>query len=348
MPIGQIKAFSWLLAATLTVGLSYYVFTFITELKAREAGGLVDQAEIKTALEDVPAITEQKDDVIDYQRVRTLFHEGQLNWTGYEAPPVVQVAAPTAEQLKPKYTPVDEILKVLMIQYDPIEESRSVAWVNYTANSGVAASIVRGYSLSVGDPLESPHDRIKVKAIGQNAETGRLEVTFEFSEEGRDPETLGTETFDTENLIVYVDDETGLKTATRKPFPVGVRGTATPRGPTNTRRMAKNEYKLGSADLQDIEQNYPELINQLRPRRHRDPRTGRFDGIEIGQVPSGSLAARHGAETGDVIKSINGNAVSSPAEAIAFAKNNADKYDKWEIVVERRGKEETITYTPPD
>ena len=48
-----------------------------------------------------------------------------------------------------------------------------------------------------------------------------------------------------------------------------------------------------------------------------------------------------------MIKSINGHPVTSPSEAISYVKNNAGKYKKWEVVIERLGKPMTITYEAP-
>jgi len=45
-----------------------------------------------------------------------------------------------------------------------------------------------------------------------------------------------------------------------------------------------------------------------------------------------------------VIKSINGQPVNSVQEAISFVKVNKDKYSTWEVVVENKGKQRTVTY----
>ena len=85
----------------------------------------------------------------------------------------------------------------------------------------------------------------------------------------------------------------------------------------------------------------------MRHRRHRDPKTGKFDGIEIQSVVSGSAAARHGAQEGDVIRSINGHPVTSVSEAITFVKNHEGEYSTWEVIVSNRGVERTVTYYSP-
>jgi S1-C subfamily serine protease len=57
-----------------------------------------------------------------------------------------------------------------------------------------------------------------------------------------------------------------------------------------------------------------------------------------------SIAERHGAKEGDVVKSINGHPVNTTNEAITFVKTNKDKYSSWEVVIENKGKTRTVTY----
>jgi PDZ domain len=338
MSIAQIKALSWLLAALLTLALSAYVFMFISELKQREREGIVDPAMVKATLEDVPPIEKHEDDLIDYEDVKRLFHEGKdgLNWTG-QPPPKPTDAGPVPQaEVKPKFVPVADLLRILMIQYDPVDASDSAIFVRYTTASRIPpAPVVGGYLLHVGSKLQKPQDHIRVESITPDA------VTFAFDEAGREPESLGTEAFDPQTEIVTVGPD-GVRYPTPHDIPTAQRALRPP--PGTTQRIGPGHYRLGEEDTKVIGEDYPRFVNEIRPRRHRDPQTGRYDGIEISEVPAGSMAERHGAEAGDVIKSINGHPVTSPAEAIAYAKNNAGKYERWEIVVERRGKEMTIVY----
>ena len=222
MPIGQIKAFAWILAAALTVGLSAYVYGYITEFKDREAkGGLFDTNEIKAALEDVPELVEQKDDLIDYQRVRGLFHEGQLNWTGYEAPPPPPPPDQSeTQEARRTGTPIADILRVLMIKHDPSGETESMVWVRYFNESGVSpAPVVEGYALKVGDPLHGKYDDVKVESIGLHPETGVLQVTFSFDDEAREHESLSTEQFDATTHIVQVGEDGAVQAAPSQNIP---------------------------------------------------------------------------------------------------------------------------------
>ena len=71
---------------------------------------------------------------------------------------------------------------------------------------------------------------------------------------------------------------------------------------------------------------------------------GKRSGVELTEVREGSIASRHGAQSGDVVISINGTPVNSQQEAIAFAKNNSERYSVWEVEVLRLGRIETIIY----
>ena len=80
---------------------------------------------------------------------------------------------------------------------------------------------------------------------------------------------------------------------------------------------------------------------------HRDPRTGRKDGIQVLDVQPDSVAAQHGLSNGDVIKSINGHKVTSVSGAIKYVKANANTTPTWVAVLERQGRDVTIIYNSP-
>ncbi|MEM8711666.1 MAG: PDZ domain-containing protein, partial [Planctomycetota bacterium] len=75
---------------------------------------------------------------------------------------------------------------------------------------------------------------------------------------------------------------------------------------------------------------------------------GKRAGIKIESVKADSIAAQHGMQQGDIIKSINGYPVNSKQEAISFAKKNADRYKIWQIEVENMGRVRTEVYHSPE
>jgi len=111
--------------------------------------------------------------------------------------------------------------------------------------------------------------------------------------------------------------------------------------PRETVLIGEDRWLAGLDDRELFEREYTKILAELRFKEHRDPKNGRPDGVEIKDVPKGSFAAKYGVKEGQVIKSINGHPVTSVNEGISYAKQNADKYDIWEIVYEEQGKLKT-------
>jgi hypothetical protein len=336
MNISQIKLLTWLCAALLTLGLSLYVFRFVTQLKEKQRPP--DGAKIQALIEEIEPPKVKVDEVVTYADIKRLFHE--FNWTGrvIEAP-VAAGAAPEPQAIEK--TSVRDLVHLQMIKVDLGDPKNSSAFIKYKPKSGIQNSgTPPGFLLREGDALASPHDYAKIESITADG------VTFVFREEGRDPETLTAEEFDISTAIVQVGPDGVRVPKSRSSIP---RGEREPFRPERTTVFGANRYMLGSEDMAYLNENYAQVMaRELRTARHQDPRTGKYDGIEIKEVAQGSIAERHGAQAGDVIKSINGHPVTSVNEAITFAKNNADQYTVWEIVVESKGKTKTIIYETPE
>ena len=173
-----------------------------------------------------------------------------------------------------------------------------------------------------------------------------MQVVFAFDDEARDKESVSAAEFESNTAIVQVGPDGVVVSAPRVGIP-RVEGQAFV--PGRTTMLGANRFVLGSEDMTYLNDNYAEVLaREVRTAQHRDPRTGKYDGIEIKEVSPGSVAARHGAQSGDVIKSINGQPVNSVQEAISFVKVNKDKYSSWEVVVENKGKQRTVTYESPN
>jgi len=111
--------------------------------------------------------------------------------------------------------------------------------------------------------------------------------------------------------------------------------------PRETTLIGEDRYLAGLDDREIFQKDYSKILAELRFKQHHDPKNGKPDGVEIKDVPKGSFGAKYGAKAGQIIKSINGHAVTSVNEGISYAKQNADKYDLWVIVYEEQGKEKT-------
>lgn len=347
MSTAQIKFASWLAAALLTAGLGYYVFDFIKTFRQmpREA----DPALVTRALQSVEVVQAKADELVNYDDVRRLVlpscdkcKDGNckhLNWTGKQT--VAAVAQPTGEA-KPQivHTPVKDLLRIQSVIVDGKNEKGSGIWIKYKPTAQVTAKSPTGnFLLRVGEHLHAPHEYATVRAISAEG------VTFAFSDDKRGEETLSVIEFDPKTSIVIAGPGGELMPKIDISLPKA-EGPAW--NPERTTPVGNGQYRIGTEDAKEFAERWDTILSRdVRHERHKDPRTGKYDGIEIKSVTAGSIAERHGAQSGDVIKSINGNAVTSPSEAIQFVKNHKDEYTTWEVVVENKGRERTMVFHSP-
>jgi len=333
MKIGQIKLLCYVVALVL-VGLGAKdVYAYI---QARNGTPLREKVEedVRVALERVERITRERTGIVSYDDVKRGFHS--FNWTGEAPPEVVEpVAGEVAE--KPK-VPVSDLIVVLMLRIDTDDAEQSVASITYaTAAMMVSEVVVAGQDLRKGDTLLDPYTWAKVSKVSLAG------VEFEFDEEGRENEVVAPDN-DIESEIYFTDAEGVIRPNVVNSNIVRRPGLAQ-RFREQTYERRPGEFRIGFEDQKDIAVNYPTILStDIRHRRHRHPKTGRFDGIEIQSVAPGSFASRHGAQAGDIIRSINKHAVSSVAEITSFVREHENEYTVWEVEIENQGKIRTMTY----
>lgn len=349
MNIGQIKVLAWLAAALLTLGLAFYVYSFLGRLSSMPAPS---PALVKQTLEAIETVEDKTEDRVAYDDVIRLLLSSceackqndpghrHFNWTGKEKPVVVVDTTP-AKPVEPEAVPVKDLVAIAMIKVDLADPANSSVFLRYKPKAAVTApKYSTGHLLKQGETLAPPHDKIVLEDIRPDG------VVFAFQDSGREKETVGPQEFDARAQIVQVGpDGVVLPSLSSGVIP---KGTAPPFRPGRTTAIGENKFMLGLEDLREIEQRYPEILSsEVRTDRHRDPKTGRFDGIEIKSLASNSIASAHGAQEGDVVKSINGQPVTSLNEAITYVKNHSGQYSTWEVVVESKGKLKTIVYHSP-
>ncbi len=348
MNIGQIKIISWTGAGLLTVGLSYYVWDYVAHMTARNQ--LPDPKLVKQVLEDVEPIKVKAEEVVPYGDIKRLFHTTcsecktnpncrHLNWTGKEKEkPVVDLGQPK----EPPKLKVDELISVQMIKADMSDRKSSSIFFKYKnkasnvglKNDGPAG----GFLLKEGEHLGAPYDKIRLDEITGNG------ALFAFEGEERERELLSPSTFEVVGPVL-VGPEGPILPKPGSLIPVVKEA---PFSLEHTSKIGPNTYKIGTKDAEAWEANYQEeLSRNVQTKRHQDSRTGKYDGIEITTVAAGSLAASHGAQEGDVIKSINGQSVTSMSEAVQYVKTHSSQTTTWEVVVESKGVTRTVIYHSP-
>ena len=330
MNIGQIKLWTWAAAGVLTLGLSWYVFDFFQNLEQMNKGP--DQKYIQSVLDKVEPPTMKSDDILSYEDAKRLI--ATLDWTGapkVEAPPVT-----TPPPVVSMVVPVKRLVIVLAVKQDLGNPADSQVALRYRPEAAVSNPTVANFSLlSEGDSLAAPNEGVKIESITSER------VVFSFADAERAHEELSPTEFDAKSSIVIV----GPDGVVQEPPRVLIPRSGEAFRPGKTAQLSGNRFRLGTEDVGEFGTRYAEILgHEVQTRRHQDPRTGKYDGIEITSVKPGSIAARHGAQEGDVVKSINGHAVNSTQEAINFVKVNADNYTTWEVVIENKGKTRTVTY----
>ena len=351
MNINQIKAFCWLASAGLTVGVGYYVYDFQQRQKEWVNQYRIPKETAQSILESAQVPERPKTALVSREAIeRSYYYDPRnrqlpnlLDWTG--APPKVVEEKPVVVDVVPevRIEKVGDKLAVMMIVEDQLLPKLSRAWIKYTDDSGVPQPTdpAKLELLKVGDKLKAPLDYATLK--GNSANEG---LTFSFQvgegDQPRDDEVVPYLQYDP-GSVVY-DAQGKAYEPVRPDIP---RRQAVWR-PEHTTKLNDNSWIIGSQDQAEFAEDFGGIIaREVRHARHYNSKTGKYDGIELKEVKPGGKIAAHGGQTGDIIKSINGHPVTSASEAISFVKNNQDKYDKWIVVVENKGKERTMTFESP-
>lgn len=340
MSIQSTKALLWLGSAGLFGGLGYTLYDHVTHQAERSAP--VSEADYEKFLREVEAPEPPKEDLVDYQAVLGTFHK--LDWTGKPPPePVPDTPVNTGPVVKPEI-PVATLLEVLMTTVDSRTPEDSSVYVKLKDSAMVQASpqgdkIVLG----IGATLPRPHEYVKVEKI----EPGL--VTFSFTDkEEREHEGLPVFTPNPdEKLIVVLGEGDEVIEVTESDVLIPTNTTIFKPERTYIRRSGDRttEYKIGTKDREIWSNNYAQILaNDVGYKNYRDPRTGKVAGVQITSVKAGSIAESHGVEAGIVVKSINGEPVTSKSAAISYVKRNSDTTSTWVVVYMKQGKEYTATY----
>jgi type II secretory pathway component PulC len=340
MQISQVKFGVWSLVVALGAGVTSYLT--ISALNRDDFGRGPSHDQMFKTLNDVPDVEQRQDD----QMSVALLERGlkSLDWTG-KPPPIVVVGPPDQDPDRPppKET-VDSLIKIRGVRFDGDQPALSEVVFKYKSTAMVTApqNSDGTFLKRVGDTLDGRLNQIKIEQIYPNG------VMFSFlNEPKREHEFLVPEPYDLSKNFSFVPSgaspqqratqSTQLIASVRDNKPV-----------TQTLQLTPTKFRIGTDDARELNDRYPEILaTEVSLERHRDPQTKRYDGVTIKGVTPGSIAARHGVQDGDVIKSINGHPVTSKDEAILFVKNNQDKYDVWEVEIWNKGQTRTITYYPP-
>lgn len=107
--------------------------------------------------------------------------------------------------------------------------------------------------------------------------------------------------------------------------------------------MGDNNFVIKRADLSKYTNDLSSILMQARAVPNRDPGTGAINGFRLLDMQPGSIFEQLGMQRMDVIKSVDGTPVDSPAKAMELY-NTLKNAPKLSLQIERNGKTETMTY----
>lgn len=349
MNINQIKLLTWLVSAGVTVGVGYYVYEFQTRAKVWRQEQRIPPTRAKEILEDVQIPEGPVATLVDMRSIERAYYfnpndsglPNLLDWSGQppkEAPKVID--KPVEKPKEPTFKPIGPLIQLVAVFEDIRSPDRGIANIQYKPESQVKARPDGlPVEIRVGEKLAEPLDYATVKAI--RAE----EIVFSFDDEAREDEVVGNNEYDPMIDIYVVDQDNPVVERSKDDVP---RVNLDTWRPERTTAIDKGFFVLGTEDVRDFGDDFAGIIaREVRHSRHFNRKTGKYDGIELKEVKSGGRIASHGGQSGDIIKSINGHPVTSSSEAVTYVKNNKDKFDKWIVVVENKGKERTMTFESP-
>lgn len=118
---------------------------------------------------------------------------------------------------------------------------------------------------------------------------------------------------------------------------------ATGGGAKEVQKTGDNTFAIKRADLLKYTNDLSSILMQARAVPNREPGTGNINGFRILDMQPGSIYEQLGIQRMDVIKSVDGTPVDSPAKAMELY-NTLKNSPKVTLQVERGGKTETMTY----
>lgn len=114
-------------------------------------------------------------------------------------------------------------------------------------------------------------------------------------------------------------------------------------GGKEVQKVGDNNFVIKRADLLKYTNDLSSILMQARAVPNREPGTGNINGFRLLDMQPGSIYEQLGLQRMDVIRSVDGTPVDSPAKAMELY-NSLKNSPKVTLQIERNGKSETMTY----
>ncbi|WP_374079675.1 type II secretion system protein GspC [Bdellovibrio bacteriovorus] len=139
------------------------------------------------------------------------------------------------------------------------------------------------------------------------------------------------------NRLEYIEMK---KDGNKVAFGAGVKAGG---GAREVMKTGDNNFTIKRADLLKYTNDLSSILMQARAVPNREPGTGNINGFRLLDMQPGSIYEQLGLQRMDVIKSVDGTPVDSPAKAMELY-NTLKNSPKVTLQIERNGKSETMTY----
>ncbi len=334
MSMRRTKTFTWVAATVVGGALVWKVADFLRRKPELERA--ISGEELERVVKGVEEPEPPRDDRVEVKSLNRVFHT--MNWSGKEDPKPV---ASTDQEEKAKPTiAIAEVLHVLVLQVDTVEPKLSVAYVRFVdPQLQKSQTELEHKLLRVDERLAAPHEYARVDSITVEG------VRFVFDDETREAEIVPPVAPPQARAVIVVVDkavmpEKGESRIWTNPNPQSW-------NPKTTQQIAANEWQIGSETAQIVDRDYSRILAEdLQYRTARD-KTGKVIGLQITKVAPDSIPAQHGVTEGEIVKSINGHAVTSVSEAVSYVKQNASSTNTWVVEFEKQGRTYTRIYRSP-
>jgi hypothetical protein len=325
--VRQAKTLLWVLNLTAVVLVGY---TFYGIYMKKKAGALAPKSpeEWKKLMR-----SEDRSEASPTDAQRAPLKDFSAVWsydvTGKETAVASTLAADKAAATPPPAAvkPIEEVLEVKQI-FAP-----SGAVVNYKADSSALENLSQKL-LSVGSVLKTPYDaepyngkvlNITADAVEFQWGKDKSQVKIKRTGPGQRVAPLATG-------AVADSQQQSILSRFQEP-------------PETTTQAAPNHYVLSAEDQQNFSSNYETLLAaeaKITPIPGKDRKTQ----LKLELKKTDGRLAEFGFESGDVLISINGQAVSTKAQAINYVRNNSNM-PSYTVVIDRRGNKISKTIYAP-
>ncbi len=134
-----------------------------------------------------------------------------------------------------------------------------------------------------------------------------------------------------------------LKSANKVSFDASKPAAAAAPTSNDVKAVAPNRFQIKRSDLLKYTSDLSSVLMQARAVPYRDPSTGEIAGFRLLDMQENSIFGQLGLARMDILKSVNGEPIDSIQKAMEMY-NGMKNGNKFELLVERGGKNETKTY----